>query len=92
MGKPEWGKRYTCHKCGKSFYDMNKPDPRCPGCGANPAKAPSKGGAKSKIQSLLPKEETEAELPAGESEEVTGTTTGGLDSEVEIPEADSEES
>ena len=29
------GTRYTCYQCGKKFYDLNKPEPVCPTCGAN---------------------------------------------------------
>ena len=29
------GTRYTCYQCGKKFYDLNKPEPTCPTCGAN---------------------------------------------------------
>jgi uncharacterized protein (TIGR02300 family) len=33
--KSKLGTRYTCYTCGKKFYDLNKPDPVCPSCGAN---------------------------------------------------------
>jgi hypothetical protein len=91
MGKPDWGKRYTCHKCGKSFYDLGKPDSRCPACGANPAKATSKGGSKSKIQRLMPKEEVDSDQPANGLDNEPGTGKGGENSE-DTPEAISEES
>ena len=29
------GNRYTCYQCSKKFYDLNKPEPVCPTCGAN---------------------------------------------------------
>jgi len=29
------GKRYKCYKCGVKFYDLGKPQPLCPSCGAN---------------------------------------------------------
>jgi hypothetical protein len=29
------GKRYKCYKCGIKFYDLGKPQPLCPSCGAN---------------------------------------------------------
>lgn len=92
MEKPDWGKRYTCHKCGKSFYDLGKPDPRCPACRANPAKAPSKGGSKSKIQSLMPKEETDSDQPVNGLDGEPGTDKGAENSESSTPEAGSEES
>ena len=33
--KSNLGTRYTCFDCGKKFYDLNKPEPVCPGCGTN---------------------------------------------------------
>ncbi|RME20588.1 MAG: TIGR02300 family protein [Deltaproteobacteria bacterium] len=33
--KVDLGKRYTCFQCGKGFYDLNRPDPVCPKCGAD---------------------------------------------------------
>ena len=32
---PELGQKYTCYSCHTKFYDMGKPEPLCPGCGAN---------------------------------------------------------
>jgi len=29
------GKRFKCYKCGSKFYDLGKPHPLCPSCGAN---------------------------------------------------------
>ncbi len=29
------GKRFKCYKCGMKFYDLGKPQPLCPSCGAN---------------------------------------------------------
>ena len=42
MVKPEWGTRYTCVKCEARFYDLNKPEPICPKCGANQTKKAAK--------------------------------------------------
>ena len=30
-----FGKKHICHGCGAKFYDMNRPTPVCPRCGAN---------------------------------------------------------
>ena len=30
MAKPEWGRKRTCHVCGKKFYDLNKSPIICP--------------------------------------------------------------
>lgn len=29
------GKKYTCYSCHTKFYDLNKPVPTCPKCGAD---------------------------------------------------------
>ena len=39
MAKPEWGKRYACFSCGCKFYDLNRPEPLCPRCGADQREA-----------------------------------------------------
>ena len=33
--KSKLGTRFTCYECGVKFYDLNKPAPVCPSCGAN---------------------------------------------------------
>ena len=30
MAKPEWGRKRSCHVCGKKFYDLNKSPIICP--------------------------------------------------------------
>ena len=32
---PELGNKYECFSCGAKFYDLGKPEPVCPKCGAN---------------------------------------------------------
>ena len=32
MAKPSWGNKRTCN-CGIRFYDLNKKEIECPGCG-----------------------------------------------------------
>ena len=39
--KSNLGTRYTCFECGKKFYDLNKPQPACPGCGTNQLEDPT---------------------------------------------------
>ena len=34
MAKAEWGRKFTCHKCGVKYYDMTKKKVRCPECDA----------------------------------------------------------
>ena len=35
------GIRYTCFKCSTKFYDMKKPVPACPKCGADQRDSPA---------------------------------------------------
>ena len=35
MAKPELGIKRLCANCGAKFYDLNKPEPLCPKCGAD---------------------------------------------------------
>jgi hypothetical protein len=39
----KFGKKFTCWKCSTKFYDLNKPQAKCPKCGANPEDDPNKG-------------------------------------------------
>ncbi len=39
--KSSLGTRFTCYECGKKFYDLNKPEPVCPGCSANQFEDPT---------------------------------------------------
>ena len=34
------GEKYVCFSCGKKFYDLGKPEPICPKCGADQREAP----------------------------------------------------
>ena len=39
----KYGKKFTCWSCSAKYYDLNKPNPKCPKCGANPDDDPNKG-------------------------------------------------
>ncbi len=64
------GTKYICYKCGTRFYDLKKPAPTCPKCGADqrdaPVAKPTSGRA---AKALAAKEPEEAEIPATEDEE-----------------------
>ncbi len=38
--KAKLGTRYVCFQCGTKFYDLNRPEPTCPECGADQREAP----------------------------------------------------
>ena len=35
------GTRFQCYECGVKFYDLNRPEPVCPSCGANQLEDPT---------------------------------------------------
>jgi uncharacterized protein (TIGR02300 family) len=39
--KSSLGTRFICYNCSKKFYDLTKPEPICPGCGANQFEDPT---------------------------------------------------
>ena len=38
--KEKLGNRFVCYECGTRFYDLNKPEPKCPECDADQTNAP----------------------------------------------------
>ncbi len=41
MPAKDLGTKYVCFKCGTKFYDMKKPEPLCPKCGADQRESPA---------------------------------------------------
>ncbi|MBF5044299.1 TIGR02300 family protein [Aggregicoccus sp. 17bor-14] len=77
MPAKDLGNKFVCFKCSTKFYDMKKPDPICPKCGADqresPALKPASEGRRGRlaavpkvIEPIEPAEEPEA---AAEEEE-----------------------
>lgn len=61
---PELGNRYDCYSCGAKFYDLGKPEPICPKCGANqkdskPTHAPEVSAARKRRKEEATKREPE---------------------------------
>jgi uncharacterized protein (TIGR02300 family) len=75
MPAKDLGNKFVCFKCATKFYDMKKPDPICPKCGADqresPALKPAPEGKRSRLSAVPkvvePVEPEEAE-PASEEE------------------------
>ncbi len=42
MAKKKLGNKYTCYQCGCKFYDLSRPKPVCPKCGADQNEAPAR--------------------------------------------------
>jgi uncharacterized protein (TIGR02300 family) len=41
MPAKDLGTKHTCFKCGTRFYDLKKPEPLCPKCGADQRQSPA---------------------------------------------------
>ena len=64
------GTKYICYKCGTKFYDLKKPVPTCPKCGADQREAPvAKPTSARAAKAVQAKEPEEVEIPATEDEE-----------------------
>ena len=65
------GSKYVCYKCGTKFYDLKKPVPACPKCGADQREAPvaKPTSARAAKAAAAAKEPEEAEAAATEDEE-----------------------
>jgi hypothetical protein len=77
---PELGKKYACYSCHTKFYDLGKPVPLCPKCGADQRdadEAPVYTAPRSRRVVEEPIEEEEITPAASEPAE-------GEDEEVEV--------
>jgi len=65
------GTKYVCFKCGTKFYDLKKPVPACPKCGADQREAPAAKPTSARARAAaVPREVEPEEVPAAEEEEV----------------------
>ncbi len=90
---PDLGKKYTCYSCHTKFYDLGKPVPLCPKCGADqrdaeeaPVATPSRSRSRAAVVVEEPIEEPEF---AAESE--SSTAAGEEDEEAVVPEREEPE-
>jgi uncharacterized protein (TIGR02300 family) len=80
MPAKDLGTKHVCFKCSAKFYDLKKPDPVCPKCGADQREASAKPEGRRSRLSAIPKiiepieptekEESEDEIDEVEDEEV----------------------
>jgi hypothetical protein len=91
---PDLGKKYTCYSCHTKFYDLGKPVPLCPKCGADqrdaeeaPAAPASRSRSRAPVVVEEPVEEPEFSAE-GESESSSG---GEEDEEAVVPEREEPE-
>jgi uncharacterized protein (TIGR02300 family) len=48
MPVKDLGNKFNCYKCGTKFYDLRKPEPICPKCGADQRQSPANKPASSR--------------------------------------------
>jgi len=82
MPAKDLGTKHTCFKCQTKFYDLKKPDPICPKCGADQRESPAlKAPSESRRGRLaaVPKAVEPIEPAAGEGD-LLGEDEEDLDS------------
>ncbi len=55
MPAKDLGNKHVCFKCTAKFYDLKKPDPVCPKCGADQREAQAKPEGRRSRLSAAPK-------------------------------------
>lgn len=69
MPAKDLGTKHTCIKCSTKFYDLKKPDPVCPKCGADQREAaPTKPEGRRSRLSAVPKIIAPVEVASDEEE------------------------
>ena len=70
MATRDLGSKFVCFKCACKFYDLRKPDPVCPKCGADQRESPANRPAEPRKSRLAAAPKiVEPILPAPESTE-----------------------
>ncbi len=84
--KSKLGTRYTCYECGLKFYDLTRPEPLCPKCGADQRNDPSPDPRESVLARYRGKG-----LARRAEEEIESEEEGEEDGETEEEEIEDEE-
>jgi hypothetical protein len=74
MPAKDLGNKHVCFKCGTRFYDLKKPEPLCPKCGADQrqspvVKAPAEKRSRAAARAPAAPEPAEAEVVEAEVDE-----------------------
>ncbi len=70
MPAKDLGTKHTCFKCGTKFYDLKKPEPLCPKCGADQRESPALKPAPSERRQRAPARPVAPEPEEAETEVV----------------------
>lgn len=92
MPAKDLGTKWTCFKCATKFYDMKKPDPLCPKCGADQRESPAlKPASESRRGRLSAAKAAAAAVIAPEPEPASDLLAGGDDEEEDLDNFEDEE-
>jgi len=87
---PNLGRKYTCYSCHTKFYDLGKPEPLCPKCGADQRDAEETPIITSHRGRRVVEEPEEPEFGESESPAPAATETDDEDADI-IPEPEKDE-
>jgi uncharacterized protein (TIGR02300 family) len=87
MPAKDLGTKHLCFKCGTKFYDLRKPEPICPKCGADQRQSPALKPAPEK-RSRAP---ARPAAPAAVVPDEADTETADLEEDAEADEADEDD-
>ncbi len=87
MPAKDLGSKHTCFKCGTKFYDLKKPAPVCPKCGADQRESPALKAPASERRSRAARPVE----PVVEEAEVVEELDEELEADDEADEADDDE-
>jgi uncharacterized protein (TIGR02300 family) len=85
MPVKDLGTKYTCFKCGTKFYDMKKPEPLCPKCGADQRQAVGTKPAPAEKRVRAPARPVEPEVEEHDAPEAE------VDEDAEVEDDDEDE-
>lgn len=75
------GTKFTCYKCSTRFYDLRKPEPLCPKCGADQREAQSSRSTESRRTRAAPapaRPPVETMEPVGDDTELDETELSSI--------------
>lgn len=82
MPAKDLGNKHVCFKCGTKFYDLKKPDPLCPKCGADQRESPANKPAEPRRSRLAASKQPIAPIePAEPAEAAEEDEAEGLEDE-----------
>lgn len=83
---PDLGTKHECYSCGAKFYDLGKPEPICPKCGANQKDAKRQELPTDSLHAKRKKREEVVRVPDEEEELIAQPDDDFPDEEMEAPE------